>query len=82
MAETLKTTQELILDLQEAGITNEYCNLILNMVKTNEREAYEAGKMVGHEEARAIMFKKFSTAENFNTQHLREWVTKLDFDKK
>ena len=86
----MKSIKELVLDLQDAGITNEYCNILLKAIKaekensfnagvqTTEKEAYAVGKAVGREEARITILRKCETSDNFNTQHLKDWALKAD----
>ena len=71
------TAHELILKLQEAGITNEYVNKILNEVKIEKQKEYEKGRKHGFTYALNLVYDKFKSAHNFNTQYLKEWVTKL-----
>lgn len=86
----MKSIKELVLDLQDAGITNDYCNILLKAIKeekensfnagvqVTEKEAYAVGKAVGREEARVCLLRKCETSDNFNTQHLRDWAIKAD----
>ena len=74
-----KSAKRLILDLQEVGITKEYCNIILRAVFEEKENSYTVGQNVGQEEARAAFFKKCQESENFNTQYLKGWVKKLEF---
>ena len=71
------TAHELILKLQEAGITNEYCNKILNEVKLEKEKEYEQGRKHGFTYALNIFYSKCKTAKNFNTQYLQLWLQKL-----
>lgn len=74
-----KSAKQLILDLQEAGITNDYCNVILKAIFAEKENSYEVGRQVGQEEARAVMFKKCLESDNFNTQYLKDWVKNVKF---
>lgn len=74
-----KSAKRLILDLQEAGITKDYCNIILKAVFAEKEQSYTVGQNVGQEEARAAFFKKCQESDNFNTQYLKDWVKKLEF---
>ena len=71
------TAHELTIKLQDAGITNEYCNKILNEVKVEKQKEYEKGRKHGFTYALNIVHDKFKTAHNFNTQYLKDWLTKL-----
>ena len=71
--ENQKTALELILNLQDAGITNEYVNKILRQVNEENLKAHESG----YNKALSVVYDKFKGSLNFNTQYLKEWLTKL-----
>ena len=73
----MKSAKEKILDLQDAGITSEYVNEILKQVEAERLESFNLGEISGKALARKVVFKKFQTAVNFNTQHLTEWIKKV-----
>ena len=71
--ENKKTALELILDLQDAGITNDYVNKILRQVNEENLKAYERG----YKKALNIVYDKFKGSLNYNTQYLKDWINKL-----
>ena len=71
--ENKKTALELILDLQDAGITNEYVNKILRQVNEENLKAHERG----YKKALNIVYDKFKGSLNYNTQYLKDWINKL-----
>lgn len=77
MGQSFKSTRQLILDLQDAGITNEYCNIILNAIHEEQKTSFAAGKKVGHSEFRGVLLKECKASENFNTQYLTDWATNI-----
>ena len=68
-----KTALELILNLQDAGITNEYVNKILRQVNEENLKAHESG----FNKALNIVYDKFKGSLNFNTQYLKDWLTRI-----
>jgi len=73
--ENQKTALELILNLQDAGITNDYVNKILRQVNEENLKAYEKG----HNKALNSVYDKFRGSLNFNTQYLKDWLTRIYF---
>ncbi len=77
MGQSFKSTRQLILDLQDAGITNEYCNVILNAIHEEQKTSFATGKKAGHNEFRGVLLKELRTSDNFNSQYLTDWVTNV-----
>ena len=71
--ENQKTALELILNLQDAGITNDYVNKILRQVTEENLKAHERG----YKKALNIVYDKFKGSLNYNTQYLKDWINKL-----
>ena len=71
--ENEKTALELILNLQDAGITNEYVNKILLQVDKENKKAQQSG----YKKALETVYDKFNSSINFNTQYLKNWLNKL-----
>jgi hypothetical protein len=75
----MKNKQEakrLILNLQDAGITSAYINLILKTVQEENIATFRDGWKSGKEEARETFTEKLSHSENYNTQYLTAWTKK------
>ena len=71
--ENQKTALELILNLQDAGITNDYVNKILRQVNEENLKAHERG----YKKALNIVYDKFKGSLNFNTQYLKDWIKRI-----
>jgi len=71
--ENQKTALELILNLQDAGITNDYVNKILRQVNDENIKAHNKG----YTKALNIVYDKFKGSLNFNTQYLKDWLTRI-----
>ena len=73
-----KTTNELILDLQDAGITNEYVNVLLESIKEDKDDVFRQGELIGKEKARGTFMAKLNLSDNFNTQYLKNWIKRVE----
>lgn len=75
--------KKMILDLQDAGITNEYVNELLieieNERKIAQKEGAKVGEVLGREEFRNVAALHFKGAKNFNADYLYNWVINLKF---
>lgn len=78
MSSTKKTAKDLILSLQDAGITNEYVNVILNEIQAEKDKLYITALNAGKLSARGVFMKKLNVSDNFNTQYLKGWLKKAD----
>jgi hypothetical protein len=74
-----QTAKQLVLNLQDAGITNEYVNLILKTIKEEKKESFYDGWNAGKEAARFAFNELVNEGDNYNGQFLKNWLknTKL-----
>lgn len=78
MATTAATTKQLILNLQDAGITNEYVNVLLESIQEDKDDVFKQGELIGKEKARGTFMAKLNSSDNFNTQYLKNWLKRVE----
>ena len=68
------TSKQLILNLQDAGITNRYVNLILKTIEEEKKAAFYDGFKTGKEATREALLEHVNESENYNGQFLKHWL--------
>lgn len=74
---TNKTAKELILNLLDAGITQDYVNVILNQVKEEKVTSFYDGHSAGKAKVRGKLLTKINDRDNYNGQFLTNFIKNL-----